>query len=249
MIINVLQKRQSPLGKLEFKLPNNINTFKNPPLPSPPKREKETANGLKKCHTLISSTPYCDNRNKISSRSWLESPEGSPIQVHVDQNNGKVFKKNNSLLLEEKESSEGSSVVYVGTERIVEAASPTKNAGKVKTGIPVKSKPMPVKNNRSRSRHCNASPSVHSKENCRKIQTEEESRTVVSPNRSRTRKNKRNETLTDLNGDEEDFAVGSQNKKSCNEQAAISTPGNISRDISVELVKLTGKCHYSFTEV
>lgn len=255
-MFNVLQKPQSALGKLKFRMYNNINPFKNP-LPSPPKREKEPKRGLNQCHNLISSTPYCDNKQRTNGENCLlESPEGSPIQLNSDKKDGKVVKKNNSRLLDKNESLKGSfsgsSVVYVGTEphdadatlkQIVTAPSLTKNVEKVKSGIPVKSKPVTVKNNRSRSSRSNALP----KEIPPKVQTEEESRHALSPDRSRTRKKKQNRTLTNLNDDEKDFVVGSQNN--CNEQAASSTRANNTRDLSVLVERPSGKFNFSFSDV
>lgn len=191
-----MQKHQPPLGKVHN---NNMNIFKNPPLTSSSKSKKKTAKGLKKCHTLVSSTPYCDNKNKMSNR---------------------------------REGLEGSSVVYVGAEQgdpdetlkqIATVESPTKNAFKLKSDIPLKRKVVSVKNNRSRSSHSDASTSAQSREDDRKIQT------VVS-HRSTPRKKKRNETLTDLNHDE---------------QAVISTSASI-REISILIPKLSGKFNYSF---
>lgn len=230
-----MQKHQPPLGKLDFKVHNNnMNIFKNPPLPSSSKSKKKTAKGLKKCHTLVSSTPYCDNKNKMGNRNCLlESPEGSPIQLDADEN---VLKTSNLRQLEGNKSSEGSSVVYVGTERgdpdetlkqIATVASPTKNAFKLISDISLKRKVVSVRNNRSRSRHSDASTSAQSREDDRKIET------VVS-HRSTPRKKKRNETLTDLNHDEQ--AVISK---------VISTSSSI-RELSILIPNLSGKFNYSF---
>lgn len=230
-----MQKQQSPLGKLDFKAFSNINTFKNPPLPSSPKSKNNPAKRLKKCHNLVSSTPYCDNKNKMSIRSYLlESPEGSPIQLDADE---KVLKTSNLRQLEGNEGLEGSSsVVYVGTERgnpdetlkqIATATSPTKNAVKLISGISLERKLVSVKNNRLRSTHCDASPSAQSTENDPNIGTVDS----YKGRRGRPRKKKRNET--DLNDDE---------------QAVISTLASM-REISIPLPRLNGKLNYSFIEV